>query len=84
MEKKKSSVIALDPRAGRSYGRDVEQLFSNVADISVFSVMEGSAMGVLDRADLFAASTDAYGSAEEMARHIPMGCPTMAVEVSFR
>ena len=84
MKKKKISVIALDPRAARSYGRDVEGLFGDVAEVSVFSVMDGSAMGVLERADLFVASTDAYGSAEEMARHIPMGCQTMAVEVSFR
>ena len=50
----------------------------------MFSVMDGSAMGVLERADLFAASTDAFGSAEELARHVPMGCQTMAVEASFR
>ena len=68
MEKKKISIIALDPRAGRSYGRDVESLFGDVAEVSVFSVMDGSAMGVLERADLFAASTDAFGSAEELAR----------------
>ena len=84
MEKKKISIIALDPRAGRSYGRDVESLFGDVAEVSVFSVMDGSAMGVLERADLFAASTDAFGSAEELARHVPMGCQTMAVEASFR
>lgn len=84
MEKKKISIIALDPRASRSYGRDVEALFGGVAEISVFSVMDGSAMGVLERADLFAASTDAFGSAEELARHVPMGCQTMAIEVSFK
>ena len=84
MEKKKISIIALDPRSGRSYGRDVESLFGDVAEVSVFSVMDGSAMGVLERADLFAASTDAFGSAEELARHVPMGCQTMAVEASFR
>ena len=57
MEKKKISIIALDPRAGQSYGRDVESLFGDVADVSVFSVMDGTAMGVLPHADLFAAST---------------------------
>ncbi len=41
-------------------------------------------MGVLPRADLFVVSTDAYGSAEEVARHVPMDCQIMAVEVSFR
>ena len=46
MEKKKISIIALDPRAGQSYGRDVESLFGDVADVSVFSVMDGTAMGV--------------------------------------
>lgn len=50
-------MIALDPRAGRSYGRDIAGLFSDVADISVFSVKDGSAANVLDRADLFVAST---------------------------
>lgn len=84
MKKKKISVIALDPRAGQSYGRDVESLFGDVAEISVFSVMDGTATGILDRADLFVASTDAYGSAEELARHVPMDCQTMAIEVSFK
>ena len=51
MSKKKTiSVIALDPRAARSYGRDVESLFGGVADISVYSVMDGTAMGVLPHA----------------------------------
>ena len=70
VEKKAISIIALDPRAARSYGRDVEGLFGEVADVSVFSVMDGSAMGVLPHADLFAASTDAFGSPEELARRI--------------
>ena len=82
--KKKISVIALDPRAGKSYGEDIAGLFSDVADVSVFSVLDGSAAGVLDRADLFVASTDAYGSPEELAKHIPLDSQTMAVEVSFR
>ncbi|MBP3509763.1 MAG: sigma 54-interacting transcriptional regulator [Oscillibacter sp.] len=82
--KKKISVIALDPRAGKSYGEDIAGLFSDVADISVFSVLDGSAAGVLDRADLFVASTDAYGSPEELAKHIPLDSQTMAIEVSFR
>ena len=47
MERKTISVIALDPRAARSYGRDVESLFGDVADISVFSVRDGTAMGAL-------------------------------------
>ena len=84
MEKKKISIIALDPRAARSYGRDVEGLFGEVADVSVFSVMDGSAMGVLPHADLFAASTDAFGSPEELARHVPIDSQTMAVQASFR
>ena len=66
--KKKISVIALDPRAGKSYGEDIAGLFSDVADISVFSMLDGSAAGVLERADLFVASTDAYGSPEELAK----------------
>ena len=84
MEKKRISVVSLDPRAGRSYGKDVESLFGPYADISVYNVQDGSAMGVLPRADLFVVSTDAYGSSEEVARHVPMDCQTMAVEVSFR
>ncbi len=82
--KKKISVIALDPRAGESYKADIAGLFAEEADISVFSVQDGSAAGVLDRADLFVASTDAYGSPEELMRHIPIDSQTMAVEVSFR
>ena len=44
--KKKISVIALDPRAGKSYGEDIAGLFSDVADISVFSMLDGSAAGM--------------------------------------
>ena len=69
--KRRSPVIALDPRAGKSYGEDIAGLFSDAADISVFSMLDGSAAGVLERADLFVASTDAYGSPEELAKHIP-------------
>ena len=72
------------PQSCRSYGRDVEGLFGEVADVSVFSVMDGSAMGVLPHADLFAASTDAFGSPEELARHVPIDSQTMAVQASFR
>lgn len=82
--KKKISVIALDPRAGESYRSDIAKLFAEDAEVSVFSVLDGSAAGVLDRADLFVASTDAYGSPEELMRHIPIDSQTMAVEVSFR
>ena len=82
--KKKISVIALDPRAGKSYGEDIAGLFSDVVDISVFSMLDGSAAGVLERADLFVASTDAYGSPEELAKHIPLDSQTMAIEASFR
>lgn len=84
LPKKKISVIALDPRAGESYRSNIAGLFGDVADISVFSVLDGSAAGVLERADLFVASTDAYGSPEELMRHIPIDSQTMAVEVSFR
>ncbi len=84
MNKKRISVVSLDARAGKSYGQEVESLFGDYAEISVYNVQDGSAMGVLPRADLFVVSTDAYGSAEEVARHVPMDCQTMAVEVSFR
>ena len=84
MEKKIISIVTLDPRAGRSYVADVEGLFGEYAKINLYNVRDGSAMGVLPWADLFVVSTDAYGSAEEVARHVPMGCQTMAVEVSFR
>lgn len=39
--------------------------------------------GVLPRADLFAISTDAYGSAEEEARHVPIDSQIMSIEVTF-
>lgn len=81
--KKEISVIALDPRAGQSYGEDIASLFGDVANISVFSTLDGTAAGVLDRADLFVASTDAYGSPEELTKHIPIDSQTMAIEVSF-
>ncbi len=84
MNKKRISVISLDSRAGESYGNEVRSLFGEYADVFVYNVLDGSATGILPKADLFVVSTDAYGSAEEVARHIPMGCQTMAVEVSFR
>ncbi len=84
MEKKRISVVSLDPRAGESYGREIAGLFGDYAHVSVYNVQDGSAAGVLPGADLFVVSTDAYGSAEEVARHVPIGCQTMAVEVSFR
>lgn len=84
MNKKKITVISLDPRAGASYAGEIRSLFEEYADISMLNVMDGSAMGVLEWADLFVISTDAYGSAEEVGRHVPMECQTMAVEVSFR
>ena len=46
--KRRSPSSALDPRAGKSYGEDIAGLFSDVADISVFSMLDGSAMGVLE------------------------------------
>ncbi len=84
MEKKRISVVSLDLRAGESYGREIAGLFGDYAHVSVYNVQDGSAAGVLPGADLFVVSTDAYGSAEEVARHVPIGCQTMAVEVSFR
>ena len=48
-----------------------------------YSVRDGSAAGVLPRADLFAISTDAYGSAEEEARHVPIDSQIMSIEVTF-
>ena len=63
VEKKAISIIALDPRAARSYGRDVEGLFGEVADVSVFSVMDGSAMGVLGCAGAFLVSLAVVGLA---------------------
>ena len=64
MNKKRISVVSLDARAGKSYGQEVESLFGDYAEISVYNVQDGSAMGVLPRADLFVVSTDAYGSAD--------------------
>ena len=81
MEKRRSPS-SLDPGLPSVLRRD-EGLFGEVADVSVFSVMDGSAMGV-PHADLFAASTDAFGSPEELALHIPLDSQTMAVQASFR
>lgn len=81
---KKITVVALDPFAGASYAKEIEGLFGEYAKISMFSVLDGSAAGKLDAADLFVISTDAYGSAEEVSKHVPLGSQTMAIEVSFR
>lgn len=52
--------------------KKVRDLFGEYAEVVGYSVRDGSAAGVLPRADLFAISTDAYGSAEEEARHVPI------------
>lgn len=82
--KKTIAVVALDPRAGDSYRCEVESLFGDYAEVLSYSVIDGSATGKLPWADLFVISTDAYGSAEEVARHVPIDCESMSIEVSFR
>ena len=75
---KKIAVVALDPLAGASYTKEVRDLFGEYAEVVGYSVRDGSAAGVLPRADLFAISTDAYGSAEEeaaMCLLIVRSCP---------
>lgn len=84
MVKKKIAIIALDPRAGQSYGADVGSLFGTVTDITVYAVGDGTASGRLPHADLFLVSTDAFPSAESLASHIPPECPTMAVQSTFK
>ncbi|MGN0159102.1 MAG: sigma-54 interaction domain-containing protein [Brotaphodocola sp.] len=81
--KKVIRVVALDPFAAESYKKDIESLFGNYAEIVNYSVLDGTATGKLPRADLFVISTDAYGSAEEVARHVPIDCDVMSIEVSF-
>ena len=80
---KKIAVVALDPLAGASYTKEVRDLFDEYAEVVGYSVRDGSAAGVLPRADLFAISTDAYGSAEEEARHVPIDSQIMSIEVTF-
>lgn len=84
MNKKTISVVALDELAGASYEGEIKELFGKYADVRSFSVLGGSAAGKLEPADLFAISTDAYGTAEEVGRHVPIGSQTMAIEVSFK
>ena len=55
---KKIAVVALDPLAGASYTKEVRDLFGEYAEVVGYSVRDGSAAGVLPRADLFAISTD--------------------------
>ncbi len=57
--------------------------FGEYAEVVGYSVRDGSAAGMLPRADLFAISTDAYGSAEEEARHVPIDSQIMSIEVTF-
>lgn len=82
--KKTIAVVALDPLAGASYRNEVESLFGDYADVIGYSVRDGSATGKLPRADLFVISTDAYGSAAEVARHVPIDSEVMSIEVTFR
>ncbi len=80
---KKIAVVALDPLAGASYQKEIENLFGDYAKVDYYSVRDGSAVGKLPPADLFAVSTDAYGSAEEAARHVPQDSEVMSIENTF-
>ena len=82
--KKTIAVVALDPRAAAFYAGQIESLFHDYAEVRSYSVRDGSATGKLPGADLFAISTDAYGSAEEVARHVPIDSVTMGIEVSYK
>jgi len=73
--KKTISVVAFDSKAGEFYAKEINELFGEYVEIASYSVSDGSAMGALPKADLFAISTDAYGSAEEVARHVPIDSP---------
>ena len=77
------SVVALDPRAAAFYGEQIERLFRDYSKVRAYSVRDGSAAGKLPAADLFVISTDAYGSAEEVARHVPIDSEIMGIEVSY-
>lgn len=75
---KKIAVVALDPLAGASYTKEVRDLFGEYAEVVGYSVRDGSAAGVLPRADLFAISTDAYGLQKKrpaMCLLIVRSCP---------
>ena len=70
--KKVIRVVALDPFAGISYKKDMEGLFGGYTEIVSYSVLDGTATGKLPRADLFVISTNAYGTAEDIARLVPI------------
>lgn len=82
--KKQISVVALDPRAAKFYADEIQELFGEWVEVASYSVRDGSAMGNLGQSDLFVISTDAFDSAEEVARHVPLDCQTMGIEVSYR
>ncbi len=84
MQKKTISVVTLDKWAGASYSKEIQELFDDYVEVRSFSFMDGSASGKLEPADLFVISTDAYSSAEEVSKHVPLGSQTMAIEVSFK
>ncbi|MDO5408899.1 MAG: sigma 54-interacting transcriptional regulator [Lachnospiraceae bacterium] len=81
--RKKIAVVTLDPSACASYMKEINSLFGDYAEVKGYSVRDGSATGKLPRADLFVISTDAYGSSEEVARHVPIDSETMSIEVTF-
>ena len=84
MRQKKIAVICMDLLAAESYAEDIRPLFGDEAQVDTFSVWDGTATGMLPPYDVYAATTDAYGSAAEFARHVPPGSQTMWIEVSFR
>lgn len=82
--KKTISVVALDPRAGSFYADEIQALFGKYVSVRMYSVRDGSAMGHLERADLFVVSTDAFDTTDEVQQHIPADCQVMGIEVSYR
>ena len=58
----------MDLLAAESYAEDIRPLFGDEAQVDTFSVWDGTATGMLPPYDVYAATTDAYGSAAEFAR----------------
>lgn len=83
VQKKQVAVISLDPRAGRFYTDQVQELFGNRIEAHCYSVRDGSAAKV-ERAEVYLVSTDAIEHAEEAALRIPIDAQIVEIHVTYR
>lgn len=81
--KKTVAVVALDPRASRFYGEQVQELFGDLVKVNFYSVMAGTVSN-MERSDLYIMSTDAFENREDVPQYIPIEAQISEIHVSYK